>query len=365
MCVKNSLTSYLSETHIGDPQVYRNMIVLPLIAETSKKPEYLTLGQAALDKLLKVQEVNESGSVPELKVKNRAKLPVLILEGEELAGAKQNRIVNTSILLPAESTTIVPVSCTEQGRWHYTSPEAFDSGTPLMATARAVHKTSVMNSYRLHRKATSDQGKIWAAVEELSCSAGVRSPTSSMRDVYFAKRINMDEYGKAFRRVEGQTGLAVIICGMSVGFDLVSRSDAYARLHERLLTSYSMDALVRRDDKSHPCQPMLKAKRLLYDASQATEQDYDSVGLGRDHRFGGPQIVGSALRYEEVVIHTGFFRRRENLRAARRMEDFEQFPRPESGSADAYRQSLEQFRHLETGEARADTERPPDVPEGV
>jgi hypothetical protein len=337
MITNNTLTSYLSATRIGDPQVYRNMIVVPLIAKAADKPDYLTLGQAMADQLLKVQEVSKSGSVPDLKVKNKAKRPVLILEGEELAGAKQNRIVNTSVLLPAKSTTVVPVSCTEQGRWDYTTPEFFDSGTPLMAAARATHKTSVMDSYRLHSRATSNQGQIWDKVSRLCQAVGADSPTLSMRDAYFAKRVNIDEYGKAFRCVDGQTGLLVIINGLSVGFDLVSRPNAYALLHERLLTSYSMDALVGRSEKSHPCQPAIKAKRLLYDATQAAEQDYESVGLGRDHRFGGPQVVGSALKYEGVVVHTGFFRRRDGRRASRHIQEEQEFPRPEPGSADAAR----------------------------
>ena len=105
-----------------------------------------------------------------------------------------------------------------------------------------------------------------------------------------------------------------------------------------------MDALVGRSDKSHPCQPGIKAKRLLYDATQAAEQDYESVGLGRDHRFGGPQIVGSALKHEEVVVHTGFYRRRDGYRAKRRMQAEFEFPRPEPGSADAYEQIREQAR---------------------
>ena len=75
----------------------------------------------ALRMIAGLEEVSEGGSVPQLLVENRGNNRVLFLEGEELVGAKQNRILNTSILVPAKSKIKVPVSCVEQGRWRYTS----------------------------------------------------------------------------------------------------------------------------------------------------------------------------------------------------------------------------------------------------
>ena len=62
-------------------------------------------------------EVSRGGSVPELKVVNKSDRMLLILDGEELVGAKQNRIVNTTILIAGNTATVIPVSCVEQGRW--------------------------------------------------------------------------------------------------------------------------------------------------------------------------------------------------------------------------------------------------------
>ena len=71
--------------------------------------------------MLTVQEVSEGGSVPELLVDNMGDIRVLFIEGEELVGPKQNRILNTSILVAAKSKTKIPVSCVEHGRWGYKS----------------------------------------------------------------------------------------------------------------------------------------------------------------------------------------------------------------------------------------------------
>ena len=59
----------------------------------------------------------KGGSVPDLLVENRGDVRVLFLEGEELIGAKQNRILNTSVLVAAHTKVKIPVSCVERGRW--------------------------------------------------------------------------------------------------------------------------------------------------------------------------------------------------------------------------------------------------------
>jgi hypothetical protein len=67
----------------------------------------------------RVTEVSEAGSVPFLQVANGADRPLLLLDGEELIGAEQNRILNTAVLVAAHTEVTIPVSCVEQGRWGY------------------------------------------------------------------------------------------------------------------------------------------------------------------------------------------------------------------------------------------------------
>lgn len=110
------VTDYLTSLELGDLQVFENMGVIPLFSPVKGGPAYLTLKEALEEGVLRVGEVDEGGSVPELKVENRGEKPVLLLDGEELAGAKQNRVLNTSILVPAKSQLVIPVSCTEAGR---------------------------------------------------------------------------------------------------------------------------------------------------------------------------------------------------------------------------------------------------------
>src|SRR5437899_3338299 len=111
------LHNYLSQLDLGEPQQFKNIVILPVFTGVNHPPEYLTLTDALAQKLAAITEVSQAGSVPALKVANGSQLFLLLLDGEELIGARQNRTVNTSILLAGKSETIIPVSCTEAGRW--------------------------------------------------------------------------------------------------------------------------------------------------------------------------------------------------------------------------------------------------------
>jgi hypothetical protein len=92
--------------------------MFPLVggAGAEADPNYLVLDDSLAGGWTVVTEVSEQGRVPELKVVNRGPKPTLIIDGEELLGAKQNRIVNLTILVAAKSELTIPVSCVEAGR---------------------------------------------------------------------------------------------------------------------------------------------------------------------------------------------------------------------------------------------------------
>ena len=117
------IISFLEAAKLARKQVHRNLTVFPLLAPNGTEPDYLTLEQALSQKLIQITELDNEGSVPELKLNNMGIEGVLIIEGEELVGAKQNRIVNTSFLVAGKTEVVIPVSCVEQGRWSYRSDQ--------------------------------------------------------------------------------------------------------------------------------------------------------------------------------------------------------------------------------------------------
>lgn len=301
------ITNYLSKLEFGELQTFNNMAVIPLFTSVDHSPKYLTLKEALERKLLVVTEISQSGSVPELRVVNKADIPVLLLDGEELAGAKQNRVLNTTILLKEESETIIPVSCTEQGRWSYGSTEFFDSGNIMNRDLRSRKASSVMHSLETSNSYRGDQGDVWEGIRRSILRGDITSPTRAMTDIFESKEDDLKGYLDAFQYVPHQKGIFVMVNGGVTGFDVISLESAYEIIHSKLVKSYAMDALLSRSEKNK--EPSTdKARSFIEEASQCEEKKFKSVGHGWDHRFQGKKVVGSSLVYQDKVVHLAFFK---------------------------------------------------------
>src|SRR5918997_6890520 len=81
-------------------------------------PEYALAHQAMVSGDLTISELG-GGDVTQLAVHNQGAQPVLIVDGEHLEGAMQDRVVIASTLVPARTKVVLSVACVEHGRWHY------------------------------------------------------------------------------------------------------------------------------------------------------------------------------------------------------------------------------------------------------
>ena len=314
--MEDTIKHHLEGITFGDAQRHRNMAVWPIFSSVDGGPHYMTMKEAMAGGFLTVTEVSAGGAVPELKVINSAPEAVLILDGEELAGAKQNRIVNTTILLRRQSETIIPVSCTEQGRWSYVSDRFDDSGHIATHRVRGAAKQSVSDSLKAGGQFRSDQGAVWDNVASVLEDSRVASPTGAMKDAFENRAKDIDGYLGKFTCLPGQKGLLVLIDGRAAGFDLVSLEGAYAALHPKLVKSYAMEAVALggRDEKA---VPEGAPRAFLAEALACTGQRFKSVGHGWDFRLEGKGMVGSALVYNKALVHAAFFRVTEAEKAGR------------------------------------------------
>ena len=310
------IKEHISGIEFGPVQAHGNMSVIPLILSGKGGPEYITLKEALDSKHISIREVSDSGEVSNLKVINNSGLIVLLLDGEELVGAKQNRILNSSILLKKQSETVIPVSCTEEGRWSYESEGLNDSDVVMAHNIRKKKMSSVSHSLKDSNEYHSDQGEIWDDTAAFLRNSSVDSSTGAMKKVFEEKKGDIDAYVNDFPVIDGQQGLFVFINGRPEGFDVVSRDGAYKHYHDKLVRSYAMEALY--GEKNGSGKPSVDAAAsFMKGIEKCSEDSYKSTGHGMDYRYEGDQIVGSALVYQKKVVHTAFFRIEKDARSDR------------------------------------------------
>jgi hypothetical protein len=312
--MNTKILDFIANIKPGEIINYKNISIIPLFLKQMAGPHYITLDEAIGKGALKINEVSTGGNVPELIAENTGSDMVILLDGEEVIGAKQNRVLNATILLAAASKTVIPVSCVEAHRWSYTSKEFGRSENVLNYDTRRAKQSSVSASLKNSNVYMSDQGEIWEKIDEMSKELKVESGTRAMSDVYKSYKEDLDNFMDSFSLQENQTGIFVFIDGRIAGFDIVSRPQAYSKIHPKLIRSYCLDALRRNmlvKEGENPVASAERAKYFLEEIKQCNESFFKSIGLGHDYRYEGRFVLGSALLVDDNVIHMTFFKNDE------------------------------------------------------
>jgi hypothetical protein len=284
---------------LGEPVAHRGIVIAPLYPRSNPKAAYLTLGEA-LPLGFRISEVDEDGSVPELLASNPLDQAVLLYDGEELLGAKQNRILNVTVLVAAGSETRIPVSCVEQGRWHARTAN-FDAARHAAYPELRRRKAEQLSAAPLARGLA--QATVWEAVAEKAGRHDVHSPTGAAADIYRDREAALAELRGAVPPAPGQSG-ALLAIGDRLCLDYLSRPDAFARLYPKLLDGYLLDALEHLDGEAADPERMAG---FLAGADAAPSRKQSSAGLGDDLRLAGRGLVGSGLVLDEELLQLSAF----------------------------------------------------------
>jgi len=289
----------LSKLTLGSPRSFRGVGVVPLLWFNASEPDWLTSDEAVASGALEVTEVNEAGSVPALRVANRGDRAAFLLDSEELAGARQNRILNTSVLIAAGQTITIPVSCVEQGRWAYRSRAFTAARRSLYASVRRKKAAQVHESLRMRRGHAADQGEIWADLESRAQAYNVQSPTGAMGDVFESRGRDLEDYARALPPEPGQAGAIVYLGSDWVALELLPGPTLFKKAWARLLPGYAIEALLSSPEGSPEKSPAKRLKALL----RAPLECFPAVGVGEDYRFQAGDFLGAALVAEDRLAH--------------------------------------------------------------
>lgn len=296
----------ISELKIGPPQSYRGLSIFPLQSSRIGSTDYLLLGDALDAGLVSVGEVSHGGSVPDLLAVNRADRPVLIVDGEELLGAKQNRVANLTLLVPAAKSTSIPVSCVEAGRWSLESDEFALSERVQFARGRAQKLASVQASMNLSGTRHSNQSAVWDAIEEKAASMDARSPTGAMGSIFERHAVTLDEFVSRFEATPGQMGGVFVVAGAICGLDVFDKPETFAALLPKLVRSYGIDALEPGSgSESAPSADTIR--EFLTGLCKGELEEHEAVGLGNDFQIKTAGSIAGGLIVNSDVIHLAAF----------------------------------------------------------
>jgi hypothetical protein len=303
------IKNYLEQLKVGRKQSHKNLALYPLLSTYSLNFEYLLLDEALNENLIEIAEKDSSGSVPELRVMNKSSQMILILDGEELVGAKQNRIVNTTILVQGKATIVIPVSCVEHGRWSYDTPQFQSKKRMMSSNLRAMKSEQVNFSIRDSGEFRSDQSAIWDGIAEKANRMGAPSPTGAMAAMYEKERPTIEEYVKPFRLIDSQVGAIFMINGKVAGLDAFGKPGTFSKVFKKLLESYALDAIDWYDPNQESKALKSEVTKFQKAALAAGAESHPAVGLGTDFRLESRKVIGFSLALDDQVLHISVFQR--------------------------------------------------------
>ena len=300
----------LAALAVGPPIPLGELTLLPLFSSRAPGLAYLGLAEALETRQLVISEVSHAGEVPELALSSSASLPVLLVEGEALIGARQDRFVNASLLVPPGAGMRIPVSCMEAGRWSWSRPDFVDGGLLASDAIRRRTQRSVLASLAAGRGRRSDQAGIWSDIDQLHARAGSRTETRSLKHVLEQRDARSQRRIEALPGQPGQLGLARFEAGRLRALELCSRDDVWSRLQPKLLRSL----LLERSTLEHPRSPARSVPlpedwltALRARMSRSDVERYASPGLGHELRFEAPDLDATALVHAGELLHLAVY----------------------------------------------------------
>lgn len=290
---------FLGGLHAGRPMTSDNLTIVPMFGPRTG-PEVILLSEALQRGTAEVTEVRERAQVDRVTVVNRSPVPILVLDGEEIVGARQNRVVSSTILVPGANTLDLPVSCVERGRWRTVSATFRSEGRRLKPDMRASNAGHVTTNLSSTGRIAGDQRTVWREVAAYSETRSLRSETNAMSDIMRHDAPAIQAMIRNLPAAAGQTGVVVYINRSFVSLEMVGRHDVYLGLHPQVLQSSAAQAIEYRNRKRETPH---RAHRMREQLSFGPWKAFVPPGVGLDLRVEIPGFRASALLTQSGIAH--------------------------------------------------------------
>jgi hypothetical protein len=280
------ITTYMDSLKLGEPQVHKNMAVIPLIGPDSKL-DYIVFDEA----LKKGLTVKETGTVQKLNFFNDTGKEILIIQGEYVVGGAQNRMLAQNIYMAKNFKGDVPVNCVQHGRWTTHIPKGFTT-----QNRRATPK--------VYAAAFRGQGEVWDSVNMLSSSLKCFSDTQDYNEVYERKGNDVNEYAEMFSYVPGALGIVTVIQNNgrpSYVVDVFDQSSTLKKNFKKLIESSALEAAISGKEITD-----MNPQEFIQKINNARSQERTAISLGKDYRLDSSEIEGSALIVHGLPLYVNY-----------------------------------------------------------
>ncbi|HMN26097.1 MAG: hypothetical protein IT276_15630 [Ignavibacteriaceae bacterium] len=282
--------------------------IVSLVEFTTKRVntiDYIS-GAIAIEKnYIELKEISQSGNVNNIVVQNKSDKYVFFSDGDILSGAKQNRVLNTSVFLSPNSTKQIPVSCVEQGRWSSVTPKFAGTNYTAPMNLRAKKSEQVTNNLKREVGHFSNQSEIWNEVDSCCERLVISSPTQNLSDVFKEKEKEFETFIKTIRVTDKANGMAVFIKKEFLAIEVFNRTDIYKEYFDKILKGVSSEAshLNPVEEKLKEAEATYKTNVFFDELENRKFKQFPGAGIGTEKRYEENDFSGFALEYESHLIH--------------------------------------------------------------
>jgi len=244
--------------------------------------------------LVKVNELTDEGVVSRVEVHNESEFNLLILDGEAVKGAKQNRIAEKSVIIPPYSSEIIPVNCVEKNRWNYTDSAEFSKSDFVLNPKIRETKANLMKN----QLEASIQSEVWSQIDNLSEKLDSRSYTNDLGEILDKSRFSADfDY---FDKLSDKEFNGYIVQGAGRSFVEVFFSEKTCKSNvKKSLNGWLADVDEDVYEDINTNQPLYNFLETIWDKE-------NSIGV-EDNYSSDEQHNGRSVFFENKLIHAYYY----------------------------------------------------------
>lgn len=286
-----------------------NIVVVQMETLKGEGFGFITTAPAIDSGALEIRELRSEGSVNTLLVINHSAHYYLMTDMDLLKGAKQNRVLNTSVLITPHSKQEVDVSCVERSRWSYNSPTFKAAPNILDTKMRAAKADSVKRDKK--EMLSETQSKIWGMINEEMVSNNFISDTEDY-NTFLESKSERKDFAHTLLPGKNCNGLAVFEGQKLVSFDIFGNRNAYQYYFDQLAGNAL--SLVDNDGVAEAMKEAEAFYRLdeyldLFESELEPPVDSQNGNQGMLRWSGAQQYPGFELSYNGHLLHLAGFAR--------------------------------------------------------